>query len=553
MASSRKIALFAGGWLLAAGAIGTGVYLGSGALVAEVEDYSLVRLGVATPGAVPASVRGAAEAEATLRADAQRVAAAEVELLGRAGAAAGSARLADLGASIDVPETLARLGRAARRERVRVPLVGKLFDGEQPVVTVAPVIHVDMERLAQKVLELKDHVDVAPVSARIDLDAHRVVPEEMGHSLDVVALGSAVETAALAAFVASASPPSPPPAAAARPTLALPTVEIAPKITRASVEAIDISTVVSEFETHFSRGGEQARRGENIDRAASKLDGLVLPPDQIVSFNTVVGDRSEANGFKKSWEIFKGEMVEGIGGGTCQVASTIHAASFFGGLDVVERLPHSRPSAYITMGLDSTVVYPTVDLKLRNPYPFPVVVHTKTTASTLKVELLGKARPVTVKFSRELVKRLPFTRKLVEEPTLASNRVVHKQHGIDGYRIKRFREMTFADGTKKTEETTDFYPPTFDIFEVPVGFDESRLPTVPKDGEETVAAAPVAAPASASGPVSTALAGSVAHSAEGSTTAGAAGESELVIVDGKGAHAPNRSQLRPEARLRMGR
>ena len=234
-------------------------------------------------------------------------------------------------------------------------------------------------------------------------------------------------------------------------------------------------------------------------------------------------------------------MVEGIGGGTCQVASTIHAASFFGGLDILERLPHSRPSAYITMGLDSTVVYPTVDLKLRNPYPFPVVVHTKTTANALKVELLGKEKPVTVKFSRELLKRVPFARKLVEDAGLARNRVVHKQHGIDGYRIKRFRELVFADGTTKKEEATDFYPPTFDIYEVPVGFDESRLPIVLQEGD--VAPLPAVAAASA-------LGGSTARSAEGASTAGT---DELVVVDGKGAHAPNRAQLRPEARLRMGR
>ena len=116
----------------------------------------------------------------------------------------------------------------------------------------------------------------------------------------------------------------------------------------------------------------------NIDAAASKLDGLVLEPGELFSFNAVVGDRSEENGFQKSWEINKGEMVEGVGGGTCQVASTFYAAAFFSGLDVLERLPHSRPSAYIPMGLDSTVVYPAVDLKVRNPHSFPVVVHAKT-------------------------------------------------------------------------------------------------------------------------------------------------------------------------------
>jgi vancomycin resistance protein YoaR len=527
MSSHRsKVVLFACGWLLAAGAIGTGVYLGSGGLMTDVDDYSLAALGSAN--AEPLRASSAAAFESLVEGHAAQVAARDVALTSAAGAALGTVRLADVGATIDVPATVERLAIAARRERLHIPLVGARATSDEAMVVVAPVVHIDMDVLTKKALELKDKVDVEPVSARIDLDAHKVIAEEMGLALDPSGLAAAVEAAATTAFFSATSP-----------AMAIPTVEIAPKITRASAEAIDITTVVSEFETHFSRGGEQVRRGQNIDRAASKLDGLVLPPNQVVSFNAVVGDRSEANGFKKSWEIFKGEMVEGIGGGTCQVASTIHAASFFGGLDVLERLPHSRPSAYITMGLDSTVVYPSVDLKLRNPYPFPVVVHTKTTANTLRVELLGKEKPVTVKFSRELLKRVPYTRKLVEESGLASNRVVHKQHGIDGYRIKRFREMVFADGTTKKEETTDFYPPTFDIYEVPVGFDEARLPSVPQDGEEPVAA-----------PVVATVAGSTAHSAEGAATAGT---DDLVVVDGKGAHAPNRGQLRPEARLRMGR
>src|SRR6185503_4092540 len=108
--------------------------------------------------------------------------------------------------------------------------------------------------------------------------------------------------------------------------------------------------------------------------------------------------------FKMAWEIFKGEMRPGVGGGTCQVASTLHAVAFFGGLEILERLPHSRPSAYIPMGLDATVVYPVVDMKLKNPHPFPVVLHTKVQGNKLRIELLGATKPVRVSFERELVK-----------------------------------------------------------------------------------------------------------------------------------------------------
>ena len=88
-----------------------------------------------------------------------------------------------------------------------------------------------------------------------------------------------------------------------------------------------------------------------------------------------------------------GELIDGLAGGMCQIASTLHAAAFFAGLDIVSSTPHSRPSAYIPMGLDSTVVYPSTDLKLRNPYDFPVVMHYPVNQGAVKVELLGKERP----------------------------------------------------------------------------------------------------------------------------------------------------------------
>src|SRR6516225_5547686 len=154
-------------------------------------------------------------------------------------------------------------------------------------------------------------------------------------------------------------------------------------------------------------------------------------------------------------------MVEGVGGGTCQVASTFHAATFFAGFEVLERLPHSRPSAYIPMGLDSTVVYPSVDLKIKNPHPFPLVVHTKTAGNKLTVQLLGREKPVVVGFARELVETIPYTRKVIEEPDLAGKKVRVKQHGIHGYKIKRERTLTYKKtGEVRTEKTTDTYPPT---------------------------------------------------------------------------------------------
>src|SRR4029079_5027466 len=158
-------------------------------------------------------------------------------------------------------------------------------------------------------------------------------------------------------------------------TVVIPSFDIAPRASSDVVTKIDTSVVVSRFETRYGELGDQRGRAQNIRRASLGMEGVVLMPADTVSFNANVGPRSLDNGFAEAKEIFKGEMREGIGGGTCQVAGTLHAAAFLGGLDVVERSNHSRPSGYIRMGLDATVVYPVVDLKLRNPYAFPIVIH----------------------------------------------------------------------------------------------------------------------------------------------------------------------------------
>ena len=446
---------------------------------------------------------------ATIASRAEAVLSRKVHLRSAAGDDLGERSLRDLGVEIDpeaVAERARRFGhdgdwltriadaRRARRGEIDVPL--------SPEVDAAPLVAL--------LVRYKENLDVPPASARFDLDERSVVPEKPGRYLDAYGAIGAVARAAADASVDS---------------VVVPYAVVEPRVTSDFVRSLDVHEVLAQYETYFSRSGDQKRRGQNIDVGAGKLNGVVLMPGEIVSFNSLVGDRSEENGFQKSWEIYKGEMVEGVGGGTCQVASTLHAAAFFGGLDVLERLPHSRPSAYIPMGLDSTVVYPIVDLKLRNPHPFPVVVHAKTDGNKLTVQLLGAGRPVKVTFGRELLDTKPYPRKVEEDPRLSGDRVLVKQHGIRGYRIKRTRAVTFEDGRRKVETNVDVYPPTTEIYAVPPDFDVSKLPPLPGSDDDDSSPAPSAAAQPAAAP---------------------AVDSDVKFVDAPGAHVPTSAQTNPE-------
>ena len=117
-------------------------------------------------------------------------------------------------------------------------------------------------------------------------------------------------------------------------------------------------------------------RSNNLERAATLLDGLVLAPGAELSFNTVIGERSRSRGFKRAKIISPEGYTEGIGGGVCQAASMLHAAALYAGLKVVERHPHRFRVKYVAPGLDATVDFGRKDLRLVNPYPFPVRVGT---------------------------------------------------------------------------------------------------------------------------------------------------------------------------------
>jgi vancomycin resistance protein YoaR len=344
--------------------------------------------------------------------------------------------------------TRARLADRARRGDLDIPL--------QPVLDPRVVV----ERLAP----LKEDLDTPAIPARLDLDQHAILPERDGRALDPDAAADRVARAALDPAVAEVE---------------LPFVDVPPAATRASLSRIDISKVVASFQTYFSRYGDQGPRARNIEVAASHVNGLVIEAGQSVSFNDVVGPRTEENGFKTAFEIVKGEYKEGTGGGTCQVASTLHAIAFFAGLDIVQRLPHSRPSAYIPSGLDATVVYPVVDLKLRNPFTFPVVVHATVTANILKMELLGADKPVEVTFGKSVLSTTPYERKVEEDPTVSKPK--RKQKGIDGLELFRSRVLSFRDGSRKVENSRDVYPPTREVWLVPPGYDASTLPPLGED------------------------------------------------------------------------
>lgn len=387
------------------------------------------------------------------------------------------ATLGELGFGVDREAVVARarafgrqgtwLGRARELERLRAS------GADLPLA-----VTFDTERFFAVLAAFKARHDRPAVPARLLAESRTLAPHVPGRYVDLDGLGELLWSVAKArarGIGAAAATLEP-----AR--LAAPFVEIAPRVSaEAAAELSGELQVVSQYSTRFRSAGDQATRAQNIAVAAQRLDGWVLLPGDRMSFNDVVGERSAENGFEESWQILEGEMVRGMGGGTCQVSSTLHAAALHAGLTVVESYPHSRPLAYIDKGLDATVAWPFVDLELQNPWTVAVAIDAEVEGGTLTFRFLARSKPATVRIRRDTKEVVPFPR--IVEVSRRLRGFKRKQEGIPGYEIERVRYIQPASGAARREVQTNRYRPTPELYLVGPDFDVEQLPPLPEGAE----------------------------------------------------------------------
>ncbi len=355
--------------------------------------------------------------------------------------------LAELGAEIDKVR-LAALVRQGR-DRTSVLLRGFRASGRTGALTLPVPVSLNPERASVGLKRLKDEFDRLPADARMDLEARRVIPEVLGQLLDLDGSLMAIE-AALSRGEREAK---------------LAFVERRPRRLAAELGNVELDEVLGYFETNYDRGERQQARTYNLRLAASKLDGTVLLPGEVFDFNDVVGPRDEANGYKVAKVIAEGELVDGIGGGTCQISGTLHGAAFFAGVEIAERYPHTRPSSYIKMGLDATVVYPTINFRLKNPFSFPIVLHQTVKNGVVRAEILGPKRTRTVTLIRRIDAAIPYEEVERPDKTLPSGVRRLAQRGVPGFKLRRYRIVRQGPHAAR-ERWDDVYPPTAQIVRV---------------------------------------------------------------------------------------
>ena len=162
-------------------------------------------------------------------------------------------------------------------------------------------------------------------------------------------------------------------------TIALTAKVAKPDFTTKDARALQVRERVSTFTTYFPYA---EYRNVNIGRAADIIDGTLLKPGETFSMNDTVGERTEANGFTRGYIISDGILVQDLGGGVSQMATTLFNAMFFAGLEDVEHKPHSFYIDRYPIGREATVAWGAVDLRFTNDTPYGVLIDTSFTDST---------------------------------------------------------------------------------------------------------------------------------------------------------------------------
>lgn len=229
-------------------------------------------------------------------------------------------------------------------------------------------------------------------------------------------------------------------------------------------------------------------RTKNVTQAANRINGIILNPGDIFSYNSAVGPRTPAAGFSVATVYTKDGLVEELGGGICQVSSTLYNAVLYADLKVVERRNHSYTVTYVKNGLDATVAYGFIDFKFQNTLSSPIKIVTSVGGGVLTVTLLGiKENNNTVELYTNTVESYPFTEKRVEVSTLAPGEEKVKQNGSYGYKINATKVVKDESGNiiRRDFLGTNVYIPLTKIIEVgPAVAAEEPLPEVPLEGGE---------------------------------------------------------------------
>jgi vancomycin resistance protein YoaR len=237
-----------------------------------------------------------------------------------------------------------------------------------------------------------------------------------------------------------------------------PVKENVPKYTEA--ELSKINSKISEYSTGFTYSGEG--RSTNVRLATAAINGKVLMPGDVFSFNGTVGERTADRGYKSAHVIVGEKLIDGLGGGICQVSSTIYNTVIRAGLNSVERTNHTMVSGYVNIGQDATVDWGNIDYKFKNTFEYPIYIEAFTYNKHVYFKFYSNDSLNNMRYEirSEIYKTFEPEVEIKKDPEKYEDEEEIVVRALTGYKVKVYRNI-YKDGNfvKKEVVSDNYYPP----------------------------------------------------------------------------------------------
>ena len=228
------------------------------------------------------------------------------------------------------------------------------------------------------------------------------------------------------------------------------------KITKAKKTVKDLGSKafpdrLSRYSTRYDASNRD--RSTNLELSAKKINGTVLLPGEEFSYNKVVGKRTIENGYKNAAVFSNGRVEDGLGGGICQISTTLYNAVLLANLEITERRNHSFVTSYEDPGRDATVVYGVQDFKFKNSRKYPVKIEASVKNGVATMTVMGIKEDVEydVKIRAYKTATIPYKTEKRKNANLAEGKEKVIQSGTNGCKAVCYRDL-YLDGKKvKTE------------------------------------------------------------------------------------------------------
>ena len=196
---------------------------------------------------------------------------------------------------------------------------------------------------------------------------------------------------------------------------------------------------LATFSTNYQ--ASNVNRTTNLKLAANKINGTVLLPGEEFSYNKIVGERTAEAGFKSAAIFSAGKVVDGLGGGICQISSTLYDAVVMANLEITERRNHQFVTSYLPGGKDATVVWGSQDFKFKNTRNYPIRITATVEGGVATVQVWGLKEEVEYDITIETKKTatIAYTTQYVQDPSLPAGQQKVIQQGSNGRKVEAYK------------------------------------------------------------------------------------------------------------------